>query len=191
MTRIGIYGGSFDPIHIGHLLVARAALEEMSLSRVIFVPAARSPFKSDQEPASAHLRLSMLNIALSDVNNMEVSDWEITNGGLSFTINTVKYFRSSFPDSEIVYIIGADQCSSLHKWKSADELSKLVTFAIIPRPGVVETSLPPGCSGITLKGVPIDLSSSYIRKRTSLNLPIKWLVPKSVEDFIHTNNLYL
>ena len=191
MSRIGIYGGSFDPVHIGHLLVARAAMEEMSLSSVIFVPAARSPFKSNLEPAAADFRLSMLNLALENVDNMEVSDWEVTNGGLSFTIRTVEHFREIYPNCEIVYIIGADQCSGLHKWKSAQELSKLVQFAVIPRPGVDDTKVTHGFMGTLLKGVPIDLSSSSIRKRISQNLSIRWLVPEKVEDFIHRNNLYL
>lgn len=191
MGKIGIYGGSFDPVHHGHLLVARAAMEELDLEEIIFVPAARSPFKSNIKPAQDHHRLAMLQLALNDVPGMSLCPWEIDQGGISFTIDTVHHLRALNPQKELYYIIGADQCSGLSKWKNIEELKDIISFAVVPRPGFENASLPQQYSGQFLKGHLFHVSSSLIRDRLSQRLPIQWFVPPSVENFIHINSLYL
>src|SRR5688572_14521185 len=143
MKRIGLFGGSFDPVHIGHLLVAQAACEELSLDRLFFIPAAQSPFKPATEPAVAALRLRMLRLALAGKSNYEIDEQETQRGGVSFTIDTVRDYGARFPGAELFYLIGADHVPTLPKWRDAEELARLVQFVVIPRPGETPTSAPP------------------------------------------------
>src|SRR6185503_19834502 len=108
MDRIGLFGGSFDPVHLGHLLVAQAACEEFNLNRLFFIPAAQSPLKPERVPAPAELRLRMLRLALAGETNYEVDDQEIRRGGPSYTIDTVRAYRQRHPKSTLFYIVGAD-----------------------------------------------------------------------------------
>src|ERR1044071_4610514 len=108
MKRLGLFGGSFDPVHIGHLLVAQAAYEDLALDRLFFVIAAQSPFKPASEPAPAELRLRMLHLALAGRPAYEIDDQEIRRGGVSFTIDTVRGYMGRFPQCEIFYLVGAD-----------------------------------------------------------------------------------
>src|SRR4051794_7686772 len=108
MKRIGLFGGSFDPVHIGHLLVAQAACEELALERLFFVPAAQSPFKPENEPAPAASRLRILRLALAGHSNYEIDEQEVRRGGISFTVDTVRDYTARFPSAELFYLIGAD-----------------------------------------------------------------------------------
>ena len=112
LRRIGLFGGSFDPVHCGHLLVAQAALEELSLSRLFFIPAAQSPFKPQTSPAPATERVRMLRLALAGRVQCEIDEQEIQRGGTSFTIDTVRDYARRFPGAELFYLIGEDQ-----EWK--------------------------------------------------------------------------
>lgn len=192
MSEIGIYGGSFDPVHIGHLLAARTAIEELGLSKLYIVPAAISPFKTNSGPRVDDVdRLEMLNLATNGMDQIEICDWEIQRGGVSFSIDTVRYFAQQFPQDKLTYLIGTDQIDGLPKWKNADLLKSSTKFAVVPRPGYQPTNLPEGFHGEFLNGFSINLSSSTIRERITHGLPIEWLVPDSVERFIHINKLYL
>jgi nicotinate-nucleotide adenylyltransferase len=191
MRKIGLYGGSFDPVHHGHLLAAQAALEAIGLDRVIFIPAARSPFKPDKQPGPDHARVRMLEMAVQDRKDMEVDQSEILRGGISYTIDTVLHIRERFTGAELHYIIGADQCGGLPKWKDADRLRSLTHFAVIPRPGIPDARLPDGFQGTVLTGHMINISSTGIRGRIRRQQSIQWLVPPEIESFIHTNRLYL
>src|SRR5271170_5286665 len=133
--KIGLFGGSFDPVHLGHLLVARAAREEAGLGRLFFIPAAQSPFKPDAQPAPAAERLLWLRLALAGDTTAEVDDQEIRRGGTSYTIDTVRNFAGQHDAAELFYLIGADQTGQLRLWREAGELARLVQFLIIPRPG--------------------------------------------------------
>ena len=113
MQRIGLFGGSFDPVHCGHLLVAQAAVEELSLSRLFFIPAAQSPFKPAMQPTSSEVRLRLLRLALAGENKYEVDLQEIQRGGTSYTIDTVKVYSTRFPQAELYYLIGADHIRQL------------------------------------------------------------------------------
>jgi len=191
VQRIGLYGGSFDPIHTGHVLVGQAALEELQLTRLFFIPAARSPFKPEQSPAPCELRLAMIRLALAGRTDCEVDDIEIQRGGTSFTIDTVNYFAQRFPEAKLFYLIGADNVAGLPKWRDPNELAQRVEFVVIPRPGEVPEPIPPPFHGQYLKGFPFGVSASQIRARVKAGQPIEPLVPASVTEFIRNNRLYL
>lgn len=191
MQRIGLYGGSFDPIHTGHVLVGQAALEELQLTRLFFIPAARSPFKPDQQPAPCEQRLAMIRLALAGRTDCEVDDFEIQRGGTSFTIDTVRYFNRRFPNAKLFYLVGADNVAGLPKWREAGELAELAEFVVIPRPGETPVPLPPPFRGQYLNGFPFGVSASQIRTRIKAGQPIEPLVPAPVAELIRNNRLYL
>lgn len=189
--RIGIYGGSFDPVHRGHLLVAQAAREELSLDRLYFVPAASSPFKPDHALAPAALRLRLLRLALAGRPECELDDLEIRRGGVSYSIDTVRIFKERHSGAKLFYLIGTDHASTLGKWKESGELARLAEFVIIPRPGVAEVEAPPEFVTHRLLGFPLGVSASQIRERVRRGLPIDQLTPVAVAEAIRNNHLYL
>ena len=189
--RIGLFGGSFDPVHCGHLLVAQAALEELSLSRLFFIPAAQSPFKPQSAPAPAAERLRMLRLALAGQTRYEIDEQEIHRGGTSFTIDTVCDYERRFPNASLFYLIGADHVPTLPAWREADELAAKVEFVVIPRPGQPVAKFPSPFRGRELIGFPLGISSSAIRRRVNGGLPICGLVPDAVAEAIRNSKLYL
>ena len=190
-VRIGLFGGSFDPVHLGHLLVAQAALEEIGLSRLFLIPAARSPFKPDQAPAEAGTRLRLLRMALAGMATCEVDEQEIARGGISYTIDTVRRYAERFPGVELHYVIGADHVAKLATWRDAKELASLVELVVVPRPEAEMTVLPAPWRGTRLSGFPIAVSSSEIRSRISCGLPVDLLTGPVVAEAIRKNRLYL
>jgi len=126
--KLGIYGGTFDPVHLGHLLVAQAAVEELGLNRLYFVPAAQSPFKTENKIAPAEIRLKLLRLALVGKTNCEIDGQEVRRGGISYAIETLRDYAKRFPQAKLFYLIGADNISKLDKWGEADELAKLAEF---------------------------------------------------------------
>jgi len=191
MERIGLFGGSFDPVHLGHLLVAQAAREELKLDRIFFIPAAQSPFKPDAKPTPAIERLKMLRLALAGILWAEVDEQEIQRGGVSYTIDTVRHYANRFPGAKLFYLIGADHVAQLPKWREAGDLAKLSEFLIIPRPGEAQSPIPAPFHGEFLKGFPLGVSSSQIRARVKAGLPVNLLVPPAVAETIRNNRLYL
>jgi nicotinate-nucleotide adenylyltransferase len=191
MNRIGLFGGSFDPIHVGHLLVAQAACEELKLDRLFFIPAAQSPLKPERVPAPADLRLRMLRLALVGETHYEVDDQEIRRGGPSYSIDTVRTYYRQHPKAAIYYIIGADHVPLLQKWRAADELAALVEFLVVPRSGDPPVPAWPPFRIRNLVGTPIALSSSQIRARVKAGQSIQHLVPAAVAEVIRNSALYL
>jgi nicotinate-nucleotide adenylyltransferase len=188
---IGLFGGSFDPIHLGHLLVADAAREELGLSRLFFIPAAQSPFKPETHPIPAHERLRLLRLALAGRDWCEVDEQEIKRGGVSYTIDTVRDYARRFAGVELFYLIGGDHVPLLPKWREAVELARLARFAVIPRPGAEVAAFPEPFRGQKLEGFPLALSSSQVRARVKAGLSITQLVPAAVAEAIRNNRLYL
>lgn len=191
MQRIGLFGGSFDPVHSGHLLLAQAAIEELGLTRLCFILAAQSPFKVGQNFAPAEARLQMLRLALAGRTNCEVDEQEINRGGVSFAIDTVRDYRLRFPEAELFYLVGADHVANLPKWREASELAKLAEFAVIPRPGAEAITLPPPFRRRTLQGFTFGVSASQIRARVKAGQTIEHLVPALVAEAVRNNQLYL
>lgn len=191
MQRIALFGGSFDPVHHGHLLVAQAAREELELSRLFFIPAAQSPFKPDRKTAAPAERLRLLRLALAGKTWCEIDEQEIRRGGVSYTVDTVRDYLKRFPQSQLYYLIGADHIATLPQWREADELARLVEFLVIPRPGQAEAAIPSPFRGRMLHGFPLGVSSSQIRARVKGGQPIDHLVPAAVAEAIRNNHLYL
>ena len=189
--KLGLFGGSFDPVHLGHLLVAQAAVEELGLARLYFIPAAQSPFKPESKPAPAAQRLQMLRLALAGKTSCEVDEQEVKRGGISYSIETLRDYTQRFPGAELFYLIGADNVSSLPKWREAAELAHLAEFVAIPRPGEPPAIFPAPFRGRTLAGWPLGVSSSQIRARVKAGLPIDHLVPPAVAEAIRNYRLYL
>ena len=125
---IALYGGSFDPIHIGHLITAETALDTYNLEKVIFIPSYITPLKGRELEASDKNRFEMTKLSTKGNLKFEVSDYEISNEGVSYSYNTVKYFKDTYQDEKIYFIIGTDRAKDLKKWYNIEELSKLVTF---------------------------------------------------------------
>jgi len=191
MERIGLFGGTFDPTHYGHLLVAQAAREEVALNKLFFIPASQSPFKPERQPTPPKERLRLLRLALLGKEWSEVDDQEIQRGGLSYTIDTVRSYAGRFPGAQLFYLIGSDHVSKLPAWREANELARIVDFVIIPRPGLEEVPLPAPFRGQRLAGFPVGISSSQVRARIGAGLPIDHLVPAPVAEAIGNNRLYL
>jgi len=191
VTRIGLLGGSFDPVHLGHLLIAQAAREELGLDRLFFIPAAQSPFKPDSTPAPAAERLRLLRLALAGQTACELDDQEIGRGGVSYTIETLRDYARRFPQAALFYLIGADHVATLPEWREAGELARLAEFVAIPRPGQTPAPFPAPFRGRALTGFPFGVSSSQIRARIKAGLPIDALVPAAVAEAIRNNRLYL
>jgi nicotinate-nucleotide adenylyltransferase len=191
LLKLGLFGGSFDPVHAGHLLVAQAAREELALDRLLFIPAMQSPFKPDSKPASATERLRLLRLALAGKPWCEVDAQEVQRSGISYTVDTLRDYRKRFPTASLFYLIGADNVEHLTKWRDAAELARLAQFVAIPRPGQQTVEFPAPFSGRFLSGFPFAVSSSEIRQRVKTGLAYEHLVPPTVAEAIRNNRLYL
>jgi len=191
VQRIGLFGGSFDPVHLGHLLVAQAAFEELELSRLLFIPAAQSPFKPGSQPAPASARLAMLRLALAGQPCYEIDTQELERGGLSYSIDTAKACQARFPGAELHWLIGADHAAKLPLWREADALAELLRFVVICRPGEPVELPPPPFRARLLRGFPLDLSSSQVRARLKAGRPIGHMVPRAVAEYLQNKRLYL
>ena len=181
--KIGIYGGTFDPIHHGHLILAREARELFGLQRVIFVPAAVSPFRS-APAANAQVRLSMLHAAIEDELGFELDDCELRRPPPSYTIDTVEDIRTRKRDAQIYCLIGEDNLPTLEKWHRFDELRKAVQFVVLDRTGT-----PPG-HPYPIVHRKIDISATEIRKRVASGQSIRYFVPQAVEEIIRREKIY-
>ncbi|HZL43327.1 MAG TPA: nicotinate (nicotinamide) nucleotide adenylyltransferase [Verrucomicrobiae bacterium] len=189
--KIGLFGGSFDPVHLGHLLMAQAAHESLELDRLIFIPAAQSPFKPEQALAPAGMRARLLRLALAGKSWCEIDTQEIERGGVSYSIDTLREYSRRFPDATLFYLIGADHVGKLPQWRDAAEVAKLAEFVVIPRPGEAIGEVPRPFRARVLKGFPLGLSSSEIRARLRAGLTIDQMVPGVVAEAIANNRLYL
>lgn len=189
--KLGIYGGSFDPVHVGHLLVAQAAIEELELDRLFFIPAAHSPFKPENHATPGTLRLQLLRLALAGKTNCEVDEQEIHRGGISYTVDTLRAYSDKFPGAQLFYLIGADNAAKLNEWRDPATLARLAEFVAVPRPGGATGVFPAPFRGRTLKGFPFGVSSSEIRARVKAGLPIDHLVPAAVAGAIREAGIYI
>lgn len=189
--KLGLFGGSFDPVHLGHLLVGQAAVEELGLDRLFFIPAGQSPFKLQSPPSPAAVRLQLLRLALAGRTHYELDAQEIQRGGISYAVETLRDYARRFPGAELFYLIGADNAAALSRWREASELATLAEFVAVPRPGGAAPHFPPPFRGRTLTGFPLALSSSLVRARVKAGQPVDHLVPPFVADAIGAAQLYV
>jgi nicotinate-nucleotide adenylyltransferase len=183
LRKIGIYGGTFDPIHHGHLILAREAFETLGFEKVIFVPAAASPLKGSPM-ATAQIRLSMLQAAIESETGFTLDDCELRRPPPSYAIDTVEEIRQRETDTEIHYLIGEDNVSALANWHRFDELQKMVRFVVLDRTGMKTKH------GYAMIHRKIDIAATDIRNRVASGQSIRYLVPAEVENIIHRENIY-
>jgi nicotinate-nucleotide adenylyltransferase len=194
--KIGIMGGTFDPIHIGHLVAAEEARAVFRLDKVIFVPNYQPPHKPNVPVTNPEHRYAMVLLSIYTNPYFEVSRIEIERGGPSYAIDTVKEFRKLYPDAEIYFITGADAIAEILSWKQGREILQLCKFIAVTRPGydiekVKEKLRPVNNNSIEfLKITEINISSTEIRRRVREGKPIKYLVLDTVENYIYKHNLY-
>jgi len=183
--KIGIMGGTFDPIHNGHLILGRDAREALDLHRLIFIPNHISPHKLAAVPAPPELRTAMVRVAVEPEPGFEIDEIEILRGGPSFAIDTVLHLRSLHPGADLFYLIGEDNLAELHTWRRVDELHRLVQFVVMARG---DPSAPHPY--ITLHQRRVDISATEIRSRIATGLSIRYLVPEKVREIIEKHQLY-
>ena len=190
MSKVGIFGGTFDPIHHGHLITSQSVREIRDLDRIIFIPSFISPHKADANSVSPEHRINMLKLAVEGIDFFEVSDYEIRKGGISYTIDTLKEFKKKY--DELEFIIGYDNIFKFHTWKNPDEIMKITRILVLKRKSSL---LPPHedkyvKSAIFVETRGIEISATDIRKRVKQGMPIHYLVPKKVKEYIYSFNLY-
>jgi nicotinate-nucleotide adenylyltransferase len=188
VERVGIFGGSFDPVHLGHLLLAESALEQLDLDRILFIPAAVSPFKQDRPPgASAAHRLAMLRIAVAHESRFEVDDRELRRVGPSYTVETVRGLLGDHPGVRFILLIGSDQLPDFARWHEVDELRNLVDIAVLDRGGDLSSAEREGFPVVRRR---VDLSSTEIRKRLGRGLSVRQMIPEPVYRYMMSEHPY-
>ena len=190
--RIGVFGGTFDPPHVGHLLVANDARDALELDRLIFVPTGAQPFKVDTPPAaSGQDRLEMVRLAVADDANYVVDDAEINRKGLSFTVDTLEHLSERNPAARLFLLMGEDVLASFEKWRSPARIRELATLVAVSRGGLAGSVADPAASAVLRVSTRrVDVSSTEIRERRRAGKSIKGFVPESVERFIDVRGLY-
>jgi nicotinate-nucleotide adenylyltransferase len=185
VTTVGVFGGSFDPVHVGHLAIALAALESARLDRVMFVPARRSPLKERSPVASAEDRLAMLEAAIRGERRFALSRVELDRDGPSYTVDTLEALRDQ---GELHLILGSDALAELPRWRSPEHIRSLATILVARRPGAPE---PDPRSGARAFDAPcLDISSRELRSRAARGLSLRYLVPDEVWRHIERRGLY-
>ncbi|MDR1515340.1 MAG: nicotinate-nucleotide adenylyltransferase [Synergistaceae bacterium] len=193
--RIGIMGGTFDPIHYGHLFAAAETADELKLDKVIFVPTGAPPHKKYKEMAGAIERYEMTLLAITGNERFEISRTETDRLGLSYTLDTLTAMRAMYPQSELFFITGVDAILDIDKWKNPFEITLMCTIAVVKRPGYDNARLCklPGeiRSSVYVVGTPmLDISATDIRHRVSAGRGVRYLMPESVRAYIEKNGLY-
>jgi len=191
--RIGIIGGTFNPIHYGHLVSASEVCNKFKLDKVIFIPSALNPLKNTSNLAEPHHRLKMIKLAIASNPLFEASDIEIKRGGTSYTIDTIKALVKKYDkDTNMYFIIGADAFGEINSWASPDALLKMCKFIVTTRPGYDVKKAKHVFKKYTemMEITYLEISSSDIRKRIKSGVPIKYLLPEKVENYIYKHRLY-
>lgn len=187
LRRLGLFGGSFDPVHVGHLLMARRALEQLRLDEVWLIPCAQSADGKRLAPGAQRLR--WLKRALRGQAGLRVSDIELRRGGVSRTVETLRELRRRLgAGMRFTLLLGQDQAAALPRWKEPKAIAALARLAVFGRNG--EAKLPRGYSGTLVKGAELGISSNEIRTRIRAGLPVDWLLPATLAQSAELKNLY-
>ncbi len=200
MKKIGIIGGTFDPVHYGHLILAEQARVEAGIDGIVFMPAMVQPFKLNKEIANGEHRYAMLKAAVAGNPFFSVSKQELDAAGISYTIDTLRQCEAEYgEDTQIFFIIGTDAFLNLEKWKESEALLRDFSFIVGTRPGYKERELEEALEKvkrqyqttvIKINNSEVEISSTDIKNRISENKSIKYLLPEAVESYIYENNLY-
>lgn len=185
--RIGIFGGTFDPVHLGHLIVAEAAADALNLDQVRLIPTCVQPFKVDWDVSDPVDRLALLRLAVEGNPHLIVDDREIRRGGVSYTVDTVESLRHEFPNDQLFLLVGADAARDLPRWRAQDRIRSACTVAVLSRPGTTAVELA-GAESVTVPA--IDISATQVRDRVRSGRSIEYLVPPAVAEYIRDRQLY-
>jgi nicotinate-nucleotide adenylyltransferase len=195
--RVGILGGAFNPPHLGHLVSAQESMSQLELDRVVFMPVGEAPHREIPGDPGAEARLEMVELAVADDQRFDTSRMELDREGPSYTADTLEQVAKESPDDELFLILGGDQAAALGAWHEPEKVLERATVAVFERVHwgrnaiVIKIGRLPGAERVRYLDMPlIQVSSSAIRRRVSEDLPIRYLVPDRVEDYIRENNLY-
>ena len=199
--RLGIFGGTFDPVHYGHLILAEYCRVECKLDQVWFLPAAVPPHKQDRELTANDQRLQMLQLALGGHEKMKVSLLELERGGVSYTLDTLEAIHRQQSDVELFFLLGADSLHELPTWRDPDRICQLANLVVVHRPdvpapdfsvldGIAGQDQQDRFQGFAVAMPSIQLSSTEIRRRVAAGLSIRYQTPRAVEKYIETQRLY-
>lgn len=190
-SRIAFFGGTFDPVHSGHLEMARVAVEKMQLDRLYFIPAGRNPLKADSPLASNQHRLNMIKLAIKDNPRFAVWGGELQRDGPSYSLHTVRHFEEHHPDSRLFWLIGADQLPYLHQWYGLEELVRKIGFILVKRPGY-DMAMPqiPGIYLYPVDNPLLPISATEVRASLKSGKSVAGAVPEPVLDYLQKQGLY-
>lgn len=197
MDRIGILGGTFNPIHIGHLILAENAYEQYGLDKVWIMPSGMPPHKSDLDVVSAEVRSAMVKLSIAGNRHLKYSGFELERSGYIYTVETLKLLKDKYPDTEFNFIIGEDSLDTFDKWRMPEEIVKLTKILVAIRSNEQNITEKVNkfndvfkCDAGILNTPFIDISSGNIRKRIATGKSIKYMVTADVERYIYNNGLY-
>lgn len=185
---VGIFGGSFDPIHHGHLIVARVAAELLGLAELRFVPAREQPFKVGKHAAAAGHRAAMVEAAIAGAAGFTLDSIELERPGASYTVDTLRGIRERDPGVDLVLLVGADAAADFPKWREAEAVARLARVVVFGRPGADRVALPVAWRTIEVPAV--EISATEIRQRVREGRPIRYWVPDAVADYVAAHGLY-
>ena len=199
MRRIGIFGGTFDPVHNGHINLAEDAIREAQLDEVVMIPARIQPFKQDVKTASGEERLHMLKLAAEGNGRLSVSDFELLQESVSYTYLTMRHMQKEYPDAKLYFITGTDSMLKLDTWKNAPELLTGYSYIVGTRPGYRQDELEEtmarlrceyGTEIINLSQTQLNISATEVRQRLAAGEAVSGLIPEAVERYIEEHGLY-
>lgn len=186
--RIGIFGGTFNCIHFGHLVLAEQAYEKLGLDKVIFIPSFQPPHKKSMHMASAHHRYVMVALAIKDNPRFEISDIELERKGRSYSVDTLRELRQMYPKAELFFISGSDVSDKILQWKSIKEILGIAKFVLAKRPGYRLKKYHKDIVVISI--TELDISSSMIRRKIRAKQSVRYLMPMRVYNYIKQKRLY-
>ena len=186
--RLGVFGGSFDPVHVGHLIVAEAAADILQLEKILFVPARVQPFKIGQHFASAEDRVAMLRLAIAENPRFSLDRREIERDGPSYTVDTLRELHSETPQDELSLLVGADAAWDLPRWHDAELLTRYANLIALSRPGLEIPEFEMISEAVDVPA--INLSATHIRQSISKGVSLRYLMPSAVLEYIESNGLY-
>jgi nicotinate-nucleotide adenylyltransferase len=186
---VGLFGGSFDPVHHGHLIVAQVAAEKLGLDSLRFLPARAQPFKQGRHRTSPDHRAAMLSLAISQMPGFELERTELERAGPSYTVHTLEELRKREPESELVILLGADAAAELHAWREGERIPQLARVVVFARPGAAVPDSPWIAQVLAVPA--IDISATEVRRRVQRGQSIRYWVPDAVAEYIIRHRLYL
>ena len=191
--RTGIFGGTFDPIHSGHLILAEYLMDEIKLSEIWFLPAHHHIFKSVKQISSAVHRLNMLELALQNNPNFKLLDMELNHAKISYTVDTLQKLKNEFPTNDFFFLLGTDNMNQFKEWKNPEKILQLCQLVLLERPNyyIQEDNKKYFKNSISASTPLLKISSSEIRRRVKDRLSIRYMVPDTVMEYILQNNLYI